>query len=1027
MNNILKIVGCALFFSYIFAAPPEKLSKTDSFKLTILHNNDMHARFEQTNALSNRCKEEDQKNNKCYGGFARVAHLVRKFRTKAQNGEIPPVLYLNAGDTYTGTPWFSIFKDNITAAFLDLLEPDAISLGNHEFDEGTENLAKFLNEISFPVLAANLILDKEPQLKNEHIKPSYVFTIKDTKVGIIGYLTPETKEVASPNNVEFIDEIEAINNEAAELTREGVKIIIALGHSGIERDKQIAQACPEVDLVIGGHSHTFLYTGNPPDSDKPYDVYPVIMIQSNGKKVPVVQSFAYTKYLGKLHLEFDTNGNLLEIDGEPIILDGNIEREKDVLELLEIYRPAVLELQNEIAGKTKVHLDGSCRRRECNLGNLIADSMVHWNALKYNGEGWTDAAIGIIQGGGIRASIEKNSIGISMEDLATVLPFESKVVVIEVSGENLLLALEHSVHRYTDGEEHGEFLQFSGMYVEYDMNLPTGQRVANVKIICAYCEVPKLENIDLKTNYRIILQDFLANGGDGYTMFKDSQVQESETLDIEVLKDFIRKKSPIYPSIEWRILITEYVDSSDDILGYTRVYLDSNCYRSECNLGNFVTDALVDWYSTHHNATSGWTDASVALIPANNIKHSIDNKVNNGIITRKDAMDILPQNNKIALAKLTGRILLEILEYNIHRYAQGVQPPEFLQVSGLQIVYDLSKLIGKRVTSVKVLCSSCTVPQLEDIKLDNIYNVLLPNNIATGSLGYTMVKNLIVEIFNNTEVDAIINYIKRKSPIYPSVEWRLSFNNLDPNQNTVGNTRVHLSDDCISQECNFGNFITDSMVDWYAMNYNGNGWTDAPIAIFQGSKIQHSINIGNITRSDVEKVFNPPNNLQVLTIKGKDLISLLEYSVSNYGDSEYNDFLQVSGIHVVFNMNKPSGNRITDLKVICSLCDIPELKQVNETAEYKILTQNDLIVDKYHDSISNSEIQNLNETDINIFLQYLRKKSPIYPAVEWRITIIKDEENTSSSPMDTTTLTASNLHISFILITVSALTVSFYK
>ena len=615
-----------------------------------------------------------------------------------------------------------------------------------------------------------------------------------------------------------------------------------------------------------------------------------------------------------------------------------------------------------------------------------------------------------------------------MEDLSTVLPFESKVVVIEVSGENLLSALEHSVHRYTDGEERGEFLQFSGIYVEYDMNLPSGKRVVNAKIICAYCEVPKLENIDLKSKYRIILQDFLANGGDGFTMFKGSQIQESETLDVEVLKDFIRKKSPIYPSIEWRILITEYVDPSDDIIGYTRVYLDSNCYRSECNLGNFIADALVDWYSINHNATSGWTDASVALIPANNIKHSIDNKLKNGVITRKDAMDILPQNNKIALAKVTGSILLEILEYNIHRYAQGVQPPEFLQISGMQIVYDLSKGIGNRVTSVKVLCSSCIVPQLEDIKLNNNYNVLLPSNIATGSLGYTMFKNMIVDIFNNTEVDAIIYYIKRKTPIYPSVEWRLSLNNLDPNQNTVGNTRVLLSNDCISQECNFGNFITDSMVDWYAMNYNGNGWTDAPIAILQGSKIQHSINIGNIMRSDVEKVFNPPYNLQVLTIKGNDLINQLDYSISNYGDSEYNDLLQVSGIQVVFNMNEPSGNRITDLKVLCSLCDIPELKQVNETAEYKILTHSNLIEDIYHDSISNSEIQNLNETDINVFLQYLRKKSPIYPAVEWRITIIPvDDENTSSSPIDTTTLTASNLHISYILISISALVVSFYR
>lgn len=86
----------------------------------------MHARFEQTNAASGRCKEEDEQNNHCYGGFARVAHEVRKYKKKAEDGEIPPVLYLNAGDTYTGTPWFTIFKDNITAAFLNILKPDAM-------------------------------------------------------------------------------------------------------------------------------------------------------------------------------------------------------------------------------------------------------------------------------------------------------------------------------------------------------------------------------------------------------------------------------------------------------------------------------------------------------------------------------------------------------------------------------------------------------------------------------------------------------------------------------------------------------------------------------------------------------------------------------------------------------------------------------------------------------------------------------------------------------------------------------------
>jgi 5'-nucleotidase len=86
----------------------------------------MHARFEQTNAMSSRCREEDAKANKCYGGIARTAHVVRDFRRRAEAGEIPRVLYLNAGDTYTGTPWFALYKDNITASFLELLKPDAI-------------------------------------------------------------------------------------------------------------------------------------------------------------------------------------------------------------------------------------------------------------------------------------------------------------------------------------------------------------------------------------------------------------------------------------------------------------------------------------------------------------------------------------------------------------------------------------------------------------------------------------------------------------------------------------------------------------------------------------------------------------------------------------------------------------------------------------------------------------------------------------------------------------------------------------
>lgn len=94
-------------------------------EFTILHNNDMHSRFEQTSKYSTACRPEEAIGNLCYGGFARVSTLLKQYRREAENGGTP-VLYLNAGDTYTGTPWFTVYKDRIVAAFLNILKPDAI-------------------------------------------------------------------------------------------------------------------------------------------------------------------------------------------------------------------------------------------------------------------------------------------------------------------------------------------------------------------------------------------------------------------------------------------------------------------------------------------------------------------------------------------------------------------------------------------------------------------------------------------------------------------------------------------------------------------------------------------------------------------------------------------------------------------------------------------------------------------------------------------------------------------------------------
>ena len=127
--------------------------------------------------------------------------------------------------------------------------------------------------------------------------------------------------------MKFLPEVKALREQAAKLKSEGVNIVIALGHSGFEMDKKIAAEVPGIDVVVGGHTNTFLYTGEPPSSEQPEGPYPMMVKQeATGKMVPVVQAYAYTKYLGILRLQFDDEGELLSVGGSPLLLDSSIEQ-----------------------------------------------------------------------------------------------------------------------------------------------------------------------------------------------------------------------------------------------------------------------------------------------------------------------------------------------------------------------------------------------------------------------------------------------------------------------------------------------------------------------------------------------------------------------------------------------------------------------------------------------------------------------------------------------------------------------------
>ncbi|XP_077018471.1 5'-nucleotidase [Tamandua tetradactyla] len=523
---------------------------TSAWELTILHTNDLHSRLEQTSEDSGKCVNASL----CVGGVARLFTKVKQIRAAEPN-----VLLLDAGDQYQGTIWFTVYKGAEVVYFMNALSYDAMALGNHEFDNGVEGLIDpLLKGVRFPILSAN-IKAKEPlasQISGLYL-PYKILTVGDEVVGIVGYTSKETPVLSNPgNNLVFEDEITALQPEVDKLRTLNVNKIIALGHSGFEMDKLIAQKVRGVDVVVGGHTNTFLYTGHPPSKEVAAGKYPFIVTSDDGRKVPVVQAYAFGKYLGYLKVEFDEKGNVITSHGNPILLNSSIPEDPNIKADINKWRVKLDNFTTQELGKTIVYLDGttkSCRFKECNMGNLICDAMINNNLRHPDEMSWNHVSMCIINGGGIRSPIdERNNGTITWENLAAVLPFGGTFDLVQLKGSTLKKAFEHSVHRH--GQSTGEFLQVGGIHVVYDLSQKPGDRVVSIDVLCTQCRVPSYEPLKMDESYKVILPSFLAKGGDGFHMIKDELLKhDSGDQDINVVSGYILKMKVIYPAVEGRI------------------------------------------------------------------------------------------------------------------------------------------------------------------------------------------------------------------------------------------------------------------------------------------------------------------------------------------------------------------------------------------------------------------------------------------------------------------------------------------
>ncbi|HKL70691.1 bifunctional metallophosphatase/5'-nucleotidase [Salibaculum sp.] len=497
------------------------------YSLTILHTNDMHSRIESINAFDSTCGAEDEAAGECFGGIARVSTMVDQKREELADQN---VVLLDAGDPFQGSLFYTTFKGAAEAEFMEDIGYDVMAVGNHEFDDGPPKLAEFIDMVSFPVISGNLDLSSS-ELLGDRVQNHVVLEVGGQQIGIISALATDTDETSSPGpNVTFQDEIDSLAADAQTLTDQGVDIIIALNHVGLPLDRRIAAAVPQIDVIIGGHSHTLMTNG---DADTP--AYPEMI-----EGTPVAQAYAYTKYLGELSLTFDDEGNVIEATGDPILLDASVTPDPEMSARIAEMGAPIEEMKTQVVAEAETPIIGSrevCRTMECPMGNLVADAMLDRVADQ-------GIEIAIQNGGGLRASIGQGEV--TMGDVLTVLPFQNTLSTFEVSGETIVAALENGVGQVEDGA--GRFPQIAGMSYTVDLGAEPGSRISEVMV--------GGEPIDMGATYGVVSNNYVRNGGDGYSMFVGAENAYDFGPDLaDVTAEYMAENSPYEPFTDGRITV----------------------------------------------------------------------------------------------------------------------------------------------------------------------------------------------------------------------------------------------------------------------------------------------------------------------------------------------------------------------------------------------------------------------------------------------------------------------------------------
>lgn len=512
----LSALFLALVMAFSLAVPAGAANWDDDLTghIVILHTNDVHG------AIDN---------------YASVAALKDAYEAAGAQ-----VLLMDAGDFSQGSTSVNVSEGATAVELMNMAGYDVATTGNHEFDFGYANLKTLMEQAEFPILAANAFTAEGELAMDE---ANTTFQLGDVTVGVFGLATPETATKAHPAKLEGVtflaeDELFACAQEQVdELTAAGCDYIICLGHLGIDaestgnRSIDLLENVTGIDVFIDGHSHST--QSDIAEETNGTGMVGDTVLTSTGTKLESV---------GVVDIAADGTIDASTISMEELNATEGFTPDQDIATRVSEINAQIEEDMGQVIGTSEVDLDGvreNVRASETNLGDLITDAML-WQAGQDNEE--VDAAI--TNGGGIRASIAAGDI--TKKSVNDVLPFGNTLYVVELTGAELLEALEAST--YCTPEPVGAFPQVAG--IEFTINTGAAYDAGENYPGTTYAEPASINRVTIQTvggqafdadaTYTIVTNDFLAAGGDTYYAFSaaESGYDTGISLD-QVVMDYI--------------------------------------------------------------------------------------------------------------------------------------------------------------------------------------------------------------------------------------------------------------------------------------------------------------------------------------------------------------------------------------------------------------------------------------------------------------------------------------------------------